>query len=54
MARNGHKMAIYAFHPTDTFIDSAHQNDRQNLSFVGAIIVVGEKMTGNGRNIYNS
>ena len=45
---------VIAFHPIDIFIDSAHQNDRQNLSFVGAINVVGEKMTGNGRNIYNS
>jgi hypothetical protein len=45
---------VIAFHPIATFIDSAHQNDRQNLSFVGAIIVVGEKMTGNGRKMSKS
>ena len=43
-----------SFDPINIFIDWASQNDCQNLSFVGAINVVGEKMTGNGRKISNS
>ena len=42
------------FDPIDISIDWAHQNDRQNLSFMGAIDVVGEKMTRNGRKTSNS
>ena len=42
-------ICVIAFDPIRIFIDWAHQNDRQNLSFVRAINVVGEKMTGNGR-----
>ena len=45
---------VIGFDPIDIFIDWAHKTDRQNLSFVGAINVGGEKMTGNGRNISNS
>ena len=58
--KNGNttKIVIYAiaFEPIDIFIDWAHQNDRQNLSFVGAINAVGKKMTRNGRKtaIYHS
>ena len=49
-------MIIYGIDldPIKIFIDWAHQNDRQNLSFVGAINVVGEKMTRNGRKMSNS
>ena len=40
---------VIAFDPIKIYIDWTHQNDRQSLSFVKYINVVGEKMTGNGR-----
>ena len=56
--KNGNKtkIVIYviAFDPINIFIDWAHQNDLQILSFVEVINVVGEKMTGNGHEIPNS
>ena len=56
--KNGHKtkIVIYviAFDPINIFIDWAHQNDLQILSFVEVINVVGEKMTGKGSKISNS
>ena len=56
--KNGNKtkIVIYVidFDPTQIFIGWAHQNDRQMLSFMEAINVVGEKMTGNGPKMSNS
>ena len=56
--KNGNKtkIVIYVidFDPIKIFIDWAHQNDHQILNFVGAINVVGEKMTGNGSKMSNS
>ena len=54
--RKQKKIVIYviAFDPINIFIDWAHQNDLQILSFVEVINVVGEKMTGNGHEIPNS
>ena len=40
---------VIAFDPIKICTDWGHQNDRQNLSFVKYINVVGEKMTRNGR-----
>ena len=42
---------VIAFHPIKIYTDWAHQNDRQNLSFVKYINVVGKKMISNGRKI---
>ena len=49
------KIVIYVidFDPINIFIDWAHQNDLQILSFVEVINVIGEKMTGNGHEIPN-
>ena len=44
---------VIAFDPIKIFIDWSHQNECQNLSFVEAINVVGEKMTGNGPKMSN-
>jgi hypothetical protein len=54
--RKQNKIVIFviAFDPIKIFVDWAHQNDHQNLSFVGVINVVGDKMTGNGRKMSNS
>jgi len=38
---------VIAFDPIKILTCWAHQNDRQNLSFVKATNVVGKKMTGN-------
>ena len=50
------KIVIYVvvFDPIKILICWAHQNDRQNLSFVKAITVVGRKMTRNTRKMANS
>ena len=44
------KIVIYVvvFDPIKILIGWAHQNDCQNLSFVKAINVVGQKMSRNG------
>ena len=39
---------VITFVPTKIFIDWAHQNDWQNLSFVKAINVAAKKMARNG------
>ena len=39
---------VIAFDPIKIFTDWAHQNDRQNFSFVKYFNAVGEKMTRNG------
>ena len=38
---------VVVFDPIKILIDWAHQNDRQNLSFVKVINVVGRKITRN-------
>ena len=50
------KNAIYgvAFDPIKILIVWTHQNDCQNLSFVKAFNVVGEKMTRNTPKMANS
>ena len=50
------KIVIYVidFDPIQIFIGWAHQNECQILSFMEAIDVVGEKMTGNGPKMSNS
>ena len=50
------KIVIYVvvFDPIKILVGWAHQNDRQNLSFVKAITVVGRKMTRNTRKMANS
>ena len=45
---------VITFVPTKIFIDWEHQNDRQNLNFVKAIIVAAKTMAKNGRTIANS
>ena len=56
--KNGNKtkIVIYVidFDPIQIFIGWAHQNECQILSFMEAIDVVGEKMTGNGPKMSNS
>ena len=54
--RNKKKIVIYVinFDPTKIFIDWAHQNDSQNLSFVKVINVVVKEMTRNGCTLANS
>ena len=53
---NKEKIVIYVitFDPVKILIGWAHQNDRQNLSFVKAINVVDRKMTRNTRKMANS
>ena len=53
---NKNKIVIYAtaFDLIEIYTDWAHQNDRQNLSFVKYIVVVGEKMTRNSLKMPNS
>ena len=50
------KIVIYVvvFDPIKILVGWAHQNDRQNLSFVKAINVFGRKMTRNTRKMANS
>ena len=50
------KIVIYVvvFDPIKILVGWAHQNDRQNLSFLKVIIVVGRKMTRNTRKMANS
>ena len=42
---------VIVLEPISIYTDWAHQNDRQNLSFVKYINVVGKKMTRNDRKI---
>ena len=53
---NKNKIVIYAiaFDLIEIYTDWALQNDRQNLSFVKYIGVVGEKMTRNSLKMPNS
>ena len=50
------KIVIYVvdFDPIKILVGWAHQNDRQNLSFVKTINVVGRKMTRNIGKMANS
>jgi hypothetical protein len=48
------KIVTCVFDPIKNLVGWAHQNDRQNLSFVKAINVVGRKMTRNIRKMVNS
>ena len=50
------KIVIYVinFYPTKIFLDWAHKNDSQNLSFVKVINVVVNEMTRNGCTLANS
>ena len=41
-------ISVIAFDPIKIFIDWAHQNDRQILSFMKAINVVDKQMARNG------
>ena len=43
---------VITFDPIKNFIDWAHQNDLQTLSFVKATNVVVKKMARNGRTIF--
>ena len=44
---------VVVFDPITILVGWAHQNDRQNLSYVKAINVVGRKMTRNTRKMAN-